>query len=62
MRWQEEVREILEKANWPPKTSSLPASPWPRVIALAVLGWALAELLARAEEGARARWDRTGAF
>ncbi len=62
MRWQEEVREILEKANWPPRATGLAASPWPKVIALAVLGWALAELLTRVEEGARGRWDRTGAF
>ena len=32
------------------------------IIALAVLGWALAELLSRLEEGARSRWDRTGAL
>lgn len=62
MRWQQEVREILERANWPPKASGLVASPWPKIIALAVLGWAVAELLARAEEGARERWDRSGAF
>jgi len=62
MRWQHEVREILEKANWPPRAAGLATSPWPKIIALALLGWALAELLSRAEEGARGRWDRTGAF
>ncbi len=62
MRWQQEIQEILEKANWPPRTTELVASPWPRIIALAVLGWALAEVLSKIEEGNRTRWDRTGAF
>lgn len=62
MRWQQEIREILEKADWPPKASRLATSPWPKIIALAVVGWALAELLTRAEDSARSRWDRTGAF
>ncbi len=62
MRWQQEIHEILEKANWPPRAPSLATSPWPKIIALAVLGWAVAELLSRAEESARGRWDRTGAY
>ena len=47
MRWQQEIHDILEKANWPPDTSGLIASPWPRVIAFALVGWGLAELVAR---------------
>ncbi len=62
MRWQQEIREILEKADWPPRAPRLSASPWPKVIALAMLGWAVAELLSRAEEASRNRWDRTRAF
>jgi hypothetical protein len=47
MRWQQEIHDILEKSNWPPDTSSLVASPWPRVIAFALVGWGIAELIAR---------------
>ena len=62
MRWQREVRDILEKANWPPRAVGLATSPWPRIIALAILGWILAELLSRVDLGAHRRWDRSGAY
>ena len=54
MGWQEEIREILETANWPPRATGLRRSPWARLVALALLGWALAELLTRLRAGARA--------
>jgi hypothetical protein len=58
MRWQHEVQEILEKANWPPSTARLIESPWPKILGLALLGWVLVEVLARVEDNARARWER----
>ncbi len=54
MGWQEEVREILEAATWPPRTAGLRRSPWAKLVALALLGWALVELLRRLRAGARA--------
>jgi hypothetical protein len=60
MRWQQEIHEILEKANWPPTASDLAASPWPRVVALALIGWAVAELLARAGDNARGPFGHPG--
>ncbi len=59
MGWQDDVRDILEKADWPPRPSVVSKSPWPKVILLAAIGWMVAELLSRAEESFRARAERT---
>lgn len=53
MGWQDEIKDILEQSNWPPKVSEIQSSAWPRIVALAVLGWVLAEMFSRLESGAR---------
>lgn len=50
MRWQHEIHEILERANWPPRTDTIRMSPWPRLVALAALGWVVAEIWNRLAE------------
>lgn len=61
MGWQDEVREILERSDWPPKAGAVARIPWLRVVLLALAGWIVAELLTRAEEGARLRSARVAA-
>jgi len=61
MGWQNEVREILEKSDWPPKAGAMVRVPWLKVVLLAAAGWMVAELLTRAEEGARLRSARIAA-
>ncbi len=61
MRWQDEVREILERSDWPPKAGVVVKIPWLRVVLLAIAGWIVAELLTRAEESARVRSARATA-
>jgi hypothetical protein len=61
MGWQDEVRDILERSDWPPKPGAMVRVPWVRVVLLAAAGWIVAELLTRAEEGARARSARIAA-
>ncbi len=55
MGWQDEVREILERSDWPPKARAVVKIPWLKVALLAIAGWIVAELLTRAEESARVR-------
>ena len=62
MGWQREVREILDKADWPPRPANVAGAPWLKVVLLALAGWIVAELLSRAEENARARSSRTAAY
>ena len=59
MGWQDEVREILERSDWPPKARAVVKVPWLKVVLLAIAGWIVAELLTRAEESARVRSART---
>jgi hypothetical protein len=58
MGWQDDVREILEKSDWPPRPGAMVKVPWVKVAMLAAAGWIVAELLTRAEEGARTRSNR----
>jgi hypothetical protein len=61
MRWQDEIRDILERSDWPPKAGAVAKVPWLKVVLLAIAGWIVAELLTRAEEGARVRAARATA-
>jgi hypothetical protein len=62
MGWQREVREILDRADWPPRPATVAGTPWLKVVLLALAGWALAELLSRIEESARARAGQAAAY
>lgn len=61
MGWQDEVREILERSDWPPKARAVAKVPWVKVVLLAIAGWIVAELLTRAEASARVRSARMAA-
>jgi len=61
MGWQNEIREILERSDWPPKAGAVGKVPWLKVLLLAIAGWMVAELLTRAEESARVRSARIAA-
>jgi hypothetical protein len=62
MGWQDDIREILEKSDWPPTPGAIVKVPWLRVVLLAVAGWVVADILTRAAEGARSRPRRTVSY